>query len=199
MSRDYFDLLTYRHSTRSFTEEPLSEEEISRLRLAANAAPVGSRKYQDVHLTFVSDRQVLDQLGEAASIRWNDRQTMNGIWGSKYQPTEELQREKYDPFHGAPMVIFASHRKQTTQPGIEFADVTGIVFSMQMAATEMGLGSCYMWFALESMREMPEYDHTDLLQLPEDFEPLLGLAVGHRETPLPSIEISTDKITENFI
>ncbi len=198
-NENYFKLLEYRHSTRKYTEEQLSEEEIALLRLAANAAPVGSRMYQDVHLTFVQDRGILDQLAEAASIRWNDRQKMDKIWGGKYKPTDELEQKKYDPFHGAPTVIFVSHRKQTVQPGIEYANVAGIVFDMQMAATAMGLGSCYMWFALESMRELPEYDHTDLLALPEDFEPLMGLAVGHPYRPLEAREIKTDKISENFI
>lgn len=50
---------------------------------------------------------------------------------------------------------------------------------MHLAATDMGLGSCYMWGALESMRMLPEYDHTDLLGLPEDYEPLMALAVGY--------------------
>ena len=44
---------------------------------------------------------------------------------------------------------------------------------------DMGLGSVYMWGALESMRMIPELDHTELLQLPEDFEPLIALAIGY--------------------
>ena len=29
------------------------------------------------------------------------------------------------------------------------------------------------------MREIPSLDHTDLLELPEDFQPVMGLAVGY--------------------
>ena len=43
-----------------------------------------------------------------------------------------------------------------------------------------------MWGALESMRMIPELDHTGLLQLPEDFEPLIALAVGY---PVKELEV----------
>jgi nitroreductase len=36
-----------------------------------------------------------------------------------------------------------------------------------------------MWHALESMREIPELDNSYLLNLPEDFSPLLGIALGY--------------------
>ena len=53
----------------------------------------------------------------------------------------------------------------------------------------MGLGSCFMWFALDSMRRIPELDFTGLLELPENYEPLLGLAVGHIDEPLKTREV----------
>jgi hypothetical protein len=43
-----------------------------------------------------------------------------------------------------------------------------------------------MWGALESMRIISELDHTGLLQLPEDFEPLIALAVGY---PVKELEV----------
>ncbi|MBR6039991.1 MAG: nitroreductase family protein [Clostridia bacterium] len=83
-------------------------------------------------------------------------------------------------------MIFVSHRKQQLQPGIEWANVTSVVNQMHLAATDLGLGSVYMWGALESMRMIPELDHTGLLQLPEDFEPLIALAVGY---PVKELEV----------
>ena len=66
--------------------------------------------------------------------------------------------------------------------------------AMHLATVEMGMGSCFMWFALDSMRRMPQLDHTDLLGLPEDFEPLLGLAVGHIEEELKERRIDGNRI-----
>lgn len=100
----------------------------------------------------------------------------------------------FDPFYDAPTVIFISHKKQDLELGIEFCDVACVANYMQLAALNLGLGSCFMWYALDSMRRLPEYDHTDLLHLPEDFEPLLGLAIGVPKEPLTAKEIDFQRI-----
>ena len=107
--------------------------------------------------------------------------------------------ERYDPFYLAPTVIFVSHRKQDIQPGIEFSNVACVTFSMHMAAANLGLGSVFMWFALESMREIPALDNTAVLNLPKGFEPLLGLAVGYPDKEVSQRELSLDKISVNFL
>ena len=53
--------------------------------------------------------------------------------------------------------------------------------------------------ALESMREDPELDNSALLNLPEGFSPLLGLAVGYPAEPPRERELKMDKITVNRI
>ncbi len=174
---DFTELLRYRKSTRKFTDEAISQDDLTRILAAANGAPVGSNLYRDVHLTIVRDRGVLDALAEAAIQRLEDKETMRRIVGDI--PASAIDPKLIDPFYHAPLVVFVSHRKQDLQPGIEYSNVACIVYSMHLAATELGLGSVFMWGVLEAMREFPERDHTELLQLPDGFEPLLGLAVGH--------------------
>lgn len=70
---------------------------------------------------------------------------------------------------------------------------------MHLAATEMGLGSVYMWGALESMRMIPKLDHTDLLGFPDDFEPLLAMAVGYPEEELKERPLQHEPIEINII
>ena len=77
------------------------------------------------------------------------------------------------------MGIFVSHREQDLQPGIEWANVTSVINQMHLEATNLGLGSVYMWGALESMRMIPELDNTELLNLPKGFKPLIALAIGY--------------------
>ena len=81
--------------------------------------------------------------------------------------------------NGAPTVIFISHKKQDLQPGIEWCNAMNEAMFIHLKATEMGLGSCFAWGVLESERMFPEYAHNELLDLPEDFEPLIGILVGH--------------------
>lgn len=177
---DFFELLNKRTSSRKFTEEPLTDEEIKTLLEAAYKAPVGSNRYGDLHISVVTDRAVLDELAEASLIRRSNTKEMAKIINNVSNAAEILeQKNSYDPFYHAPAVFFVSHRKQDLEPNIEWCNVTSMVLTMHLATVEMGLGSCFMWFALDSMRRLPELDKTALLDLPEDFSPLLGLAVGH--------------------
>jgi nitroreductase len=195
---DFFDLLKHRRSTRKFSGEAITQETVSRILLAANGAPVGSNLYKDIHLTVVRNREILDRLSGATTKRFENRANLEKIRGE--MKSESLPPTfARDPFYGAPLVIFVSHRNQTVQPGIEFSNVACIVFSMHLAATEMGLGSVFIWGALESMREIPEMDHTGLLNLPDGFAPLLGIAIGHPEKELTPRELSPEKITVNYL
>jgi len=194
---EFFDVLKYRKSVRKFSDEKLSQDEITVLLTAGNSAPVGSNMYKDIHLTIVQDRAVLDKLSEAAALRWQDKAKMKEIIGE--MPGGGSAQPLYDPFYGAPAVIFVSHRKQNVQPGIEYANASCVALAMHLAATDLGLGSVLMWFALESMREIPALDHAGELRLPENYEPLIGLAAGHLVKPADPRELSADKITVNYL
>lgn len=194
---DYLELLRHRKSTRKFTKEQISQNSLSDILAAANGAPVGSNMYRDIHLTVVQSRDVLDKLSEAAVKRWEDKAKMKKIIGNTLNI--ELSQKASDPFYGAPTVIFVSHRKQDLQPCIEFSNVACVVYSMHLAATDLGLGSVFMWGVLESMREIPELDNTAVLNLPDGFEPLLGIAIGHPATELSARELKTDKISVNYL
>lgn len=194
---EYFDLLRHRKSTRSFSAQPVSPEHLALILEAANSAPVGSNLYRDLHLTVVQNREVLDLLSEAALKRFQDKAKVKKLAGETRGV--DLNARSFDPFYNAPAVIFISHRRQTLQPGIEFSNAACLACFMHLAAADLGLGSVFMWFALESMRELPELDHSAALNLPEDFEPLLGLALGHPEKPLAPKDLKADKLSVNFL
>ena len=194
---DYFDLLRYRKSTRKFTNKQISHDDLAKILLAANAAPVGSNMYRDVHLTIVRDRGILDKLSEAAVKRFEDKELLKRIAGDIQG--DGVLKTVTDPFYAAPVVIFISHRKQDLQPGIEYANAACIALSMHFAATALGLGSVFIWGVLEAMRIDPEHDNTPVLELPEGFEPLLGVAVGYPAKESIARDIKPDRIALNDI
>ncbi len=66
--------------------------------------------------------------------------------GSKlYKDIHLTVVQNQEILYDSPMVIFVSHRKQELQPGIEWANVASVVNEMHLTATNMGLGSVYMW------------------------------------------------------
>lgn len=197
---EYNKVLSYRQSTRKFKEEQLTEAEVMELLQAANQAPVGSAMYQDIHITVVQNQEVLLTLCEAAWERFSTKEKVKEIVGEVTERTPvEAGAQKPNLFYGAPTVFFVSHRKQTLQPGIEYANVSTIINQMHLKATDMGLGSCYMWGALESMRMLPQLDHTELLQLPENFEPLIALAVGYPVKELEENPVAHEVISINYV
>ncbi|MDR3123652.1 MAG: nitroreductase family protein [Treponema sp.] len=197
---DYLELLKHRASTRKFLEDQITEKELSVILLAANGAPVGSNLYRDIQLTVVQNREILDKLSQAAAKRSEDKRRMKEIAGDTILELDEGKPAKIsNPFYGAPTVIFVSHRNQAIQPGIEYSNAACVVLSMHLAATELGLGSVFMWHALESMRELPELDNSYLLNLPEGFSPLLGIAIGYPAKERKARELQADKIQANAI
>ena len=188
---NFDQLMEHRYSCRSFSEEALTEAELEELIRAANGAPVGSARYMDLHLTVVRDRDVLNRLTEALFVRVEKkkREMAAIVETVESQKADDMPK---DPFYGAPAVIFISHKKQDLQPGIEWCNAMNVAMFIHLKASEMGLGSCFSWGVLESERMFPEYAHNELLDLPEDFEPLIGIMVGH-----PAAEGKVRKIPEN--
>lgn len=195
---EFEEVLRLRQSTRKYLPDQISDGQLQTLLDAANRAPVGSKLYRDIHLTVVQNQEVLLKLCEAAWERFSSRQKVEEIAGETLDKTQ-TKEIRINLFYDAPTVIFVSHRRQTLQPGIEWANAASVVNEMHLAATGMGLGSVYMWGALESMRMIPEKDHTELLELPDGFEPLIALAVGYPVDGLKERPISHKIITTNYI
>lgn len=193
---DFYELLNLRQSTRKFQSAPVKKEDIKKILAAANGAPVGSSRYEDIHLTVVEDQQKLLYLCEAAWKRFSSRAEVREIAGDT---ASGIEQKKPNLFYDAPVVIFISHRYQTAQPGIEWANAAVIAAIMHLEATNLGLGSVFMWGALESMRLFPELDHTSVLGLPEEFAPLLALAVGHPIAPLQANKKKHPPISVNYV
>ena len=197
---DFFDLIRIRQSVRHFKDEQISQGDLAAILLAANSAPVGSNMNRNTHLTVVQRRDVLDRLSEAAYKRYEDKVMMRKLTEALAGDIDvDAHVKNFDPFYGAPTVIFVSHKKDDPQPGIEFANSMCVAYTMHLAAADLGLGSVFMWFALESMREFPEMDNSHILEQPEGFEPLIGIAIGYPERELKTRDIRPDKFTSNYL
>ncbi|GHU64316.1 hypothetical protein AGMMS49983_09770 [Clostridia bacterium] len=105
----------------------------------------------------------------------------------------------YDPFYRTPLAFLVSHRRQTAQPGIEFANAAIVAYTMHLAATNRGLASVLLWFALETIRLRPDLEFEKALKLPDDFVPLLGVTVGVPQEPFFARSINMDKIKTDFV
>ena len=161
-----------RCSCRSYTDDPVSEEQLGAVIAAGNAAPVGMGAYHTVHMTVIRNPQFRSALSKA---------------------TCEFMKREGDPLYGAPALILVS-AKPAMPPTIEFQNTGTIMENMMLTATSLGLGSVYLMGAIAALNTKP--DLVAQLNLPEGFVPIAAMALGHAAEPavlrVPQQKIQTD-------
>ncbi len=61
-----------RQSCRAYTPEQICEADLEVILQAANAAPVGMGRYEDVHLTVIQNNELLDEIDSVAAEFFGD-------------------------------------------------------------------------------------------------------------------------------
>lgn len=175
---EFREVLLRRQSCRSYQKTPVEARALGTVLEAGNAAPVGRRLYENIQLTVVRDPALLAAITENFQKR-----------------TGETQR---DPLYGAPCLIVVSVREQQGQlRPVDVANAACVVENMHLAATDLGLGSCYLWGVVQTMSQ--SLDIMYKLGLQEGFWPVSAVAVGHSRTPLEKREVPLKKLVTNFI
>lgn len=165
-----------RKSVRSYTGEPLKQEEIDLLLTAAFSAPVGSRQFDLMHLTVITDRELLGEIDHCCA--------------------EMFGNPNISPLHNAPALIVVSASGEVN-PQVASANTGAIVENMSLAATDAGIGSLFVWGAMAAVRNNAEL--LAKLELPEGYVIYGSLAAGATEEEFPEREIPKDKISVNYI
>lgn len=150
-----------RRSIRTYTDEPVTEAELSTILKAAYASPVGSGNYDDFQLNVITDKTLMNEIEE------NYCTVMN--------------KPGRTPLYGAPMLIVVS-TKLSDIPIMNngpYSSCAIIVQNMSLAATELGLGTCHIWGAIRGMNSTPEL--VSKLNLKEGLTPVASLIIGHTD------------------
>ena len=156
---ELFEAMAKRKSCRGYTAEKVSAEDVKKIVWAADSAPVGGAHYENIHLSVVQDDGVMGEIRKATGKGGND------------------------PFYGAPLAVFVSAKARESSPNVEFANAACIVEHMHLAATALGLGSVYIWGCLPAVKA--DAALKTKLGIPEGFEPVSAIAVGHAADGAP--------------
>ena len=155
---EFTKTLLMRRSCRAYSEVQLHEDMVEKLLESANLAPVGRKKYEEVHLTVVQNREFLSTLTDRFRTAVGD--------------------PAVSPFYGAPMLIVVSVKSPEGEvPLVSMANAACAVDHMHLCAADLGLGSVYIYGAMTVLRGNP--DLIAQLGLPEGFLPASALAVGY--------------------
>lgn len=172
------DIFYFRRSTRKFKADPVPNEAIQKIIDAGQTAPLAMGNDKTTHITVVKDGEVLDMIRECCMKE------------SRKTPGKML-----DSLYGAPVFIILS-AADVSDDHIEYCDVACVIENMILEATNLGLGSCYIWGCLRKLRRTPEI--LAKLNIPEEYEILSAMVCGYPEKPLYARE-KKSKITVNVI
>ena len=153
------DIIKERSSTRGYTDEKLTAEELDKIIEAGLSAPTGMNK-QEIHFTVLNgDNPVLAEI-EAEKNRLRN-----------------LDKLEHNFYYEAPTVIILS-----AEAGFKWSQVdAGIaVQNMALEATELGLGNVILGCIYDALHGEKKAYFSEKLSLPENYEFEIALAVGHK-------------------
>ena len=147
--QDYLGLLAARYSVRSFSDEPVSEEELTAVLSAAPLSP-SAKNMQPTRLCVVQSPEGLAKIDECTQCRY-----------------------------GAPVVVIAAFNKNASIKGLGFEgddfgniDASIILTNLANAAAAAGLGSCWVGaFDAKAVRER--------FNVPKDYQLVDLMMIGH--------------------
>lgn len=167
-----------RKSIRSYTGESITNEELNTILKAANASPVGMGQFESLHLTVITNNELLGKI-EATTAAMFGKPDMH-------------------PLYGAPTLILVSSKKPAPMmENVAYSNGAIMVHNMALAATELGIGSCYIWGATAALSRNAEI--LAKLNLPEDFIPCCAIALGKTDCTYALRDIPDNKIAKTII
>ena len=157
--KNVLETIKERSSTRGYTDQRLTDEELSALISAALQAPTAANK-QEIHFTVLNgNHPILKELEE-------DKNRLRSITSPPH-----------NFYYEAPVVVILSADKDYRWSPLD----AGIaVENMALAAEALGLGSLIIGCIRDALLgEKREY-FSGLLKLPKDYDFAIAIAVGHK-------------------
>lgn len=146
-----------RKTIRSYTGENITADELNVILKAANASPVGMGQYDSMHLTVITNEELMNKIDAAGAA----------LFG---QPDMH-------PLYGVPTLVLVSSKKpDPMMENVAFSNAAIIAHNMALAATDLGVGSCYIWGAIAALSGSAEL--LKELNLPEGFIPCCAIGLG---------------------
>ena len=181
ISNEVLTCIRERRSTRKFTEEQISPEQLDALLNAAIWAPSGGNN-QTWLFTAIQKKDVLLQLNELvkdAFLHW----VPDDDYPGKHRMKEAVQGENFNFYFHAPTFIIASNRPNYANA---MADCSLALENVFIAAQSMGLGSCYI-NQLHWLRDYPSVrEYLATLGVPREHVICNAAAIGFIGTASPA-------------
>ena len=161
------EVIAKRKSTRAYTGEQISEDALTDILNAANAAPVAMAKYDSLHITVIQSEAVIKQINDLTAEMFAKRM---GV--------------KKNTDFGARTMVLVSTATEGLPPEMIYANVGIVIENMVLAATSLGIDSVILGGAPSIVAQ--NADLVKELGIPEGFKPVLGALFGYAQNDEPA-------------
>ena len=121
---EVFEAIEKRFSNRKFLDKQINNEDLNKILKAGMQAPVGRGRYDDMHITVIQDKSLLNEIGTLI-----DRNV----------------------FYNAPTLVIISSKDDGH--GLDKENSACIAMNMLLAATSLGLGNIYLNLVIGLIKE----------------------------------------------
>lgn len=170
------DTILKRKSVRSYTGENITEEELNLILTSADASPVGLKQYETLHLTVITNKELLNKIEEVAGMMFG--------------------KPDMHPLYGAPTLIVISSKEMPKMENLMYSNAAIMAHNISLAATSLNIGSCYIWGASAAISKNEEV--LSLLNLPEGFVVCCAVCLGKTNETFTE-RVIADRISKTFI
>jgi nitroreductase len=175
---DTMEAIASRQSCRAYSGQQLTEKELDLILAAANAAPVARKIYENVKLTVIQDRDFIAKIEAAA-------------YGASQQIGEH-------PTYGAPTLILVCGKNGGERTkALAYCNASCIMENMMLAATDLGLGSVYLFAVPYLLADNAEFYAA--AKVPAGFFPVTMMGVGKAAQEAAAKPLTRDNIVTDFI
>jgi len=166
---DALKAIELRKSVRTYLPRPVEASILTQLVRAGNSAP----RVGIIHTSVIENPEILREINEEAIIQYKNS-------GDKLLMGRAAQ-EGYQPLYGAPAFFLFSAPPATP---LKEASAACAATCVAIAATALGLGSCYIHSALLGIKGNDRL--MEKIGIPFGLIPICGVVVGYSaEDPLP--------------
>jgi nitroreductase len=163
------DCIKGRRSVRSFTDEPVSKEEVQAILEAGTWAPTGMNR-QPWKFIIIENKKAIQLVSEETKVLV--RQNMP-LLAKQYSTEQDVIC--YD----TPMLILICAEKDKQWENLNLLDSVLAAQNMFLKAYELGLGTCYMGF-VTLLNSKPEV--LKKIGVPENYQMMVPFILGHPKT-----------------
>ena len=121
---ELFETINNRFSNRKYLDKQISDDDLNKILKAGMQAPVGRGKYEDMYITVIQNKDLLDEISNLT-----DRSV----------------------FYSAPTLVIISARDDGH--GLDKENSACVAMNMLLAATAVGLGSIYLNLVIGLIKE----------------------------------------------